>query len=523
LLGALNPALYTVSYYYNSTDAETGNNAVSAPANYANINAGTDLVWARVQENANPSNFGTTSFEVIVNPRPANPNIAPIVVYGTAGTGTVELSYIGEQILNNYESTVSIHFYATEADAFGGGGAALPGVYTTSSGTLWMRLQDEVTGCTSVYSFTVTVTSINMGDPVDLSECDLNNDHFAIFDLTQNNMFVIGDNNPALYTITYHETLYSAEVNSDTQISESNLTNYQNIDPDHQALFVRMVEIASGDFAVKSFYLNVMYVPETGTPDALGTIDANGDGQETFDLTTALPQILGDLPVDDFDVTFYTTQAGAVNGAPQISDPTSYVSATATVYSRVQNAAGCYSIDEVELVVLPSDYTTPAPTGETTFAYEGSATLGDIELDGENILWYATDGQTPPPSTQDEATLPLSTVLVNGTTYYASQTLYGIESTERLPVQAYSIIMGTVKNNFAALAYYPNPVKGVFTIANGAAISNVEVINTLGQRVYSAAVNNTTATINFEGLKSGIYFVKVQSGTAAQTIKVVKE
>jgi hypothetical protein len=173
--------------------------------------------------------------------------------------------------------------------------------------------------------------------------------------------------------------------------------------------------------------------------------------------------------------------------------------------------------------VLPSDYTTPAPTGETTFAYEGSATLADIELEGENILWYATDGQTPPPSAQDEATLPLSTVLVNGTTYYASQTLYGIESTERLPVQAYSIIMGTVKNNFAALAYYPNPVKGVFTIANGAAISNVEVINTLGQRVYSAAVNNNTASINFEGLKSGIYFVKVQSGTAAQTIKVVKE
>jgi hypothetical protein len=442
-------------------------------------------------------------------------------VYGTAGTGTVELSYIGEQVLNNYESTVSIHFFATEADAFGGGGAALPGVYTTSGGTLWMRLQDEVTGCTSVYSFTVTVTSINMGDPVNLILCDEDNDGFAIFDLTQNDLYVLADNSSAGYTIEYFETASDAEYNANALTAPA---GYTNVVSGSQTIYVRMTEMMSGEFAVKQFQITAAAVPGTGIPDDLGAIDTNGDGQETFDLTAALPQILGDTPSDDYAVYFYTTQQDAASGAPQISTPTAYVSATATVYYRVELlSTGCFSVHELDIVVLPADYTTPAPAGETTFAYEGSATLADIELEGENILWYATDGQTPPPSAQDEATLPLTTVLVNGTTYYASQTLYGIESTERLPVQAYSIIMGTVKNNFAALSYYPNPVKGVFTIANGAAISNVEVINTLGQRVYSAAVNNNTASINFEGLKSGIYFVKVQSGAASQTIKVVKE
>ncbi|WP_417443655.1 PKD domain-containing protein [Joostella sp.] len=68
----------------------------------------------------------------------------------------------------------------------------------------------------------------------------------------------------------------------------------------------------------------------------------------------------------------------------------------------------------------------PAPTGEVAQSFCNTATLEDIIIDGNDIKWYTTETDTD--------VLPIDTAVENGTTYYASQTINGVESVERLAV-----------------------------------------------------------------------------------------
>jgi hypothetical protein len=67
-----------------------------------------------------------------------------------------------------------------------------------------------------------------------------------------------------------------------------------------------------------------------------------------------------------------------------------------------------------------------APTGSASQTLCNGATVVQLNATGNSIQWYsASSGGSP---------LPTNTVLVSGTTYYASQTVNGVESTTRLAV-----------------------------------------------------------------------------------------
>jgi gliding motility-associated-like protein len=78
--------------------------------------------------------------------------------------------------------------------------------------------------------------------------------------------------------------------------------------------------------------------------------------------------------------------------------------------------------------VLVTIQNTPAPTGNgnQSFCSTENATLNNITLNGINTIWYD--------SLTGTTILPTSTLLQNGVTYYASQTINGCESQTRLAV-----------------------------------------------------------------------------------------
>jgi hypothetical protein len=125
------------------------------------------------------------------------------------------------------------------------------------------------------------------------------------------------------------------------------------------------------------------------------------------------------------------------------------------------------------------------------------------------------------PDGMDEP-LPLSTILTNGTTYYASQTIDGIESTQRLGVTV-NLVLGVNEIIFASLQYYPNPAAGILNIENTNGIDTVSIANALGQKVFSKAINRNNAQIDISSLSKGVYFVTLTSGNASKTIKIVKD
>lgn len=94
-------------------------------------------------------------------------------------------------------------------------------------------------------------------------------------------------------------------------------------------------------------------------------------------------------------------------------------------YYASQAINGCESTRVPVLVTIQN---TPAPTGNgnQSFCSTENATLNNITINGTNIIWYDSITGT--------TILPTSTLLQNGVTYYASQTINGCESTSRLAV-----------------------------------------------------------------------------------------
>lgn len=102
-------------------------------------------------------------------------------------------------------------------------------------------------------------------------------------------------------------------------------------------------------------------------------------------------------------------------------------SVTTTYKIVATSASGCTSADITDQPVL-TVFNTPAPTGSATqtFCSSTSPRLSNISVSGSGIIWYnAASGGT---------VLPGTNLLVNGSTYYASQTLNGCESQSRLAV-----------------------------------------------------------------------------------------
>ena len=158
------------------------------------------------------------------------------------------------------------------------------------------------------------------------------------------------------------------------------------------------------------------------------------------------------------------------------------------------------------------------PGGETDQTLPTGSTLFDVVVSGTNIQWYAsTTGRNV-----STGALPLSTVLIDNTTYYASQTINGNESVERLPVTVH-LTLGIEEHHLASLILSPNPVKNNLTITTktNAFLNSANIYNTLGQLVQVST--NPAESIDVSGLQSGSYFIKITSDKGIATGKFIKE
>ena len=87
------------------------------------------------------------------------------------------------------------------------------------------------------------------------------------------------------------------------------------------------------------------------------------------------------------------------------------------------------------------------------------------------------------------------------------------------PAETITITQEIVTNG---MTIYPNPNHGQFSINLPEEDCDIVVFNSVGQQVYSQQAKGLT-TLNLEGLNEGVYFVKVKSANAVNTLKFVKE
>jgi len=173
---------------------------------------------------------------------------------------------------------------------------------------------------------------------------------------------------------------------------------------------------------------------------------------------------------------------------------------------------------------------TPTPTGTSPQPFVSDYTLANLVVAGANINWYAAQSQcglnTVLKSNESALTvdspLPLNTPLVNGTTYYATQTINGIESTYRLPI--------LVTNTLGVAQVAPlsftinNPVLENVEVHSEASFNKIELYSINGAKVLEKTFETTkAATLNLEKCAKGFYILKLYTDHGVCSNKLIKQ
>jgi hypothetical protein len=180
-------------------------------------------------------------------------------------------------------------------------------------------------------------------------------------------------------------------------------------------------------------------------------------------------------------------------------------------------------------LTIPGSNITPTPTAEISQLFSQGQTLADLIVNGQNIQWYSAQSDCAfnalnRNDNQMNSVLPMNTLLTNGTTYYASQIINGIESNHRLPVTV-SMALGVDDLEFSNyFSLYPNPVDDVLniTVKDTIEISSVRIYNILGQLVLVIPNAANTKTIDVSDFPSGNYFIKINTDKGTSNTKFIK-
>ena len=90
-------------------------------------------------------------------------------------------------------------------------------------------------------------------------------------------------------------------------------------------------------------------------------------------------------------------------------------------------------------------------------------------------------------------------------------------------ISAYDASLGNASFDTSNFVAYPNPVKDVLNLSYKSEISNVKVINLLGQEVVNAKANTNDVQVDMSALNAGVYIVNVTVDDTVHSIKVIKE
>jgi hypothetical protein len=466
LIGNLNPAETTVSYHLSLADATNNANAIPNPSNYVPKPGSTTTIYARID---NKGTITTSSFKITVfaalNVIATN---TPVTCKGS-NTGTITINTIGGRFPLSY--------------SIDGGTDTQNSTFTNlAAGNYTINVHDM--GCKTV----LINTTVESYKPIKII--------------------------PLTATPTCN-----GESNGQIQL----LNTTGGISPYTYSLRNYTTGNATGQYSTNIFY-NVgvgTYIVEAA--------DASGCKEIAFVEMTEPTRLLGVAAIENQNSVVLTGTGGYGSYTYAVS-PKLYEFSTNNRFTNLEPGNYTYIIQEPSGCSFTSNFVinpvAPSLNGKTAIVINFilGQTLRDIKIDGENIKWYSSKNPlTGKTKKTSETSLPLTTVLEDGTTYYASQTINGIESTERLALTVKSDALGTDDFVIKDFTFYPNPLKGILTISNTSIINEVILSSINGVMLLTKQINALRSEIDLSHFSSGIYLLKIKSEGTEKTVKLIKE
>ena len=142
---------------------------------------------------------------------------------------------------------------------------------------------------------------------------------------------------------------------------------------------------------------------------------------------------ISDLQITGTSIKWYNAAGNPLSSNTVLTDGTKYFAS--------QTLNGCESA-KTEITVTLNDPAAPTGNTQQDFCSAQNPTINNLAVTGQNIIWYDSAG----------AMLTSSTPLSDGKTYYATQTVGGCESTQKLAVKV-SVANGGIPANDYATAF----------------------------------------------------------------------
>jgi len=211
--------------------------------------------------------------------------------------------------------------------------------------------------------------------------------------------------------------------------------------------------------------------------------------------------------VADATFTWYMSLADAPLDASTV--------VTAGTYYVTQTVATCTSA--AATVAISINEIPAIPQGDATQSFIDGATIASLTIipaTGTTVKWYTM-------SESLYIEVPTTTLLVDGTTYYANQSI-GTCASNYLAITVKKVL-NTGSFIFSNLSVYPNPIADHLNVTNTAPITRVLVTNLLGQTVIDRKTYSATVQLNTSGLQAGTYILQVYSDNDNAVVKLIKK
>ena len=347
-------------------------------------------------------------------------------------------------------------------------------------------------GCAANITDSITVNTLNLvyQQPNDLIQCSATGT--ATFDLTSNIPVILENLNIAYYTVMFHLTEFDAQnlINPINNPSSFSATN-------NQIIYASIVD--DGPNGASCIYVSSFEVvvlsnenPIVTASSFAQTVTVNATGNGVYQYQIDNEPFQNSNVFENVAIGNHTINVISTNGCG---------SGSTTIEISIPNA----------------------PDALSPQYFNNGNTVANLVANGENIQWYSNATGRNSLFQTTSTPLPLDTLLIDGNTYFASQTVSGIESENRTAVVAFLNPLSFDNFAFNQLLYSPNPVKNNLTISNNSSIDSVEITSVLGQKMLSQKVNSLQTDIDMSALSNGIYFVKLTAEGHEKTVKIVKE
>ncbi|MFP9112987.1 choice-of-anchor L domain-containing protein [Flavobacterium sp. RHBU_3] len=388
VLGTMDPALHTVTFYPTLADLQNNSAIIGTPATY---NTATTTVYVKVTINATGC-YDVVALNLIVNPKPVVTNPTPLTLCDVNDFGDEVEEFDLTSKINEITGGVfglDVTFHTTLADAEANTGAITnPTEYeNTTPGVqpIFVRVTNAVTGCYRIVLLDIRVEPLPiLTQPTvdDLTVCSTNATGYGNFDLNEiATQMIDGGVN---MTVQFYYTYVSA-INNFSAIA--NTANFQNNVQYNQTLYVVATNTITGCRS-NVYTINLVVDPAPATVilqdlTQCDDLDSNGtDDHMIFDLTVqdaVIETQLGVAP-GTYTIHYFTSQANAQNGSPRIIVPTAYYGANnQVIWVRIENpATECYIVTSFELKINQPQ----------TLAHPANIILCDEALPNDNVTTF---------------------------------------------------------------------------------------------------------------------------------------